>query len=321
MKTLPRSNHREFSPLHGFTLIELLVVLGITGILFAITLPAVQSARESARKTGCTNNLRQVALAVHHFEARHTYFPPAFTNSDLKNPTRKKHNIISFLLADLEQQNLADQYSFEYHWFEALRPTPETSNRKLAETPIEGLKCPSSEWNEYAAASDYAVCTQISPRDHAARSRLLKAGLIRPRKQWVSMLYSFGENTLSGENTGELRRVRRRQIGDGLSHSMMLFEDAGRPALYVAGRRVTGSGKEPLPGALWADSEAEFSIHDVCNNSLMNCNNGDEIYSFHISGCNFAFGDGSIRFLHENIDPDLFVSLFTSNAGDVAFFP
>ena len=297
---------------NGLTLIELLVVISILGATFSILLPAIQSARESTRQASCTNNLRQLAHAVLQFELRNGHFPPAYTDSDAIQPDRPKHNLIAFLLADIEQSSLADQYSFEFDWYESLRPSPEKANRRLADMPLAVVKCPSTPYVELQGASDYAVCTMFSPRTNGARSQLLGSGRIASRELWTSMLYPFDEETQ------EFIDIKRNRISDGLSNSMMLFEDCGRPEFYAAGYRISGSGKEPVSGALWADADAEFAVHDVCGSSFMNCNNGNEIYSFHPGGCNFAFGDASIRRIVIDIDPEVFVSLFTRDAGDIA---
>ena len=303
----------------AFTLVEVLVVVAILSTLFAILLPAVQTARESARLSQCRSRLRQLTLGVLQFEARQGEFPPAYTEPDVVHPERPKHNFVPFLLADIEQQSLAEKYSLEYDWFESLRPTPESSNRKLAETPIDLLRCPSTPMNSLSGVADYAVCTAMDQATNStldgnkqpALKRLLQAGHITMRSSWNSIL------TPVLGSSGEYRCNTRRNVIDGLSQSMMLFEDAGRPELYIAGVRVNGSGFGPIAGAQWADIEAPFSIHDLCGKSMMNCNNENEIYSFHRNGCNFAFGDGNVRFLTQQIDPEVFVSLLTCNAEDV----
>jgi prepilin-type processing-associated H-X9-DG protein len=84
---------------------------------------------------------------------------------------------------------------------------------------------------------------------------------------------------------------------------------------YVAGQ-LEGNG---VTGADWADQENYFIIHDSCgdNSQNYNCHNNNEIYSFHKGGCNFSFGDASVHFLTNNLDPDVFCSLFTRAEGDI----
>jgi prepilin-type processing-associated H-X9-DG protein len=111
-------------------------------------------------------------------------------------------------------------------------------------------------------------------------------------------------------------------VRDGLSNTFMLFECSGRPLKYLEnGRRgdPDTTPKEPISGAEWASAEAEFWIHEVCHGSqFFNCNNHNEIYSLHPGGANFLYGDGSVHFHSETIEPEAFVSLFTRAAGDVA---
>jgi prepilin-type processing-associated H-X9-DG protein len=73
-----------------------------------------------------------------------------------------------------------------------------------------------------------------------------------------------------------------------------------------------------VSGSGWANDLSWYDIHDECGGGqMMNCHNNNEIYSFHNGGCNFAFGDGSVHFIQENIDPEEFVSLFTRAASDI----
>ena len=298
----------------GFTIVELLVVIGIIGALLAMVLPAVQAARESARKLQCVNNLKQLATAVQDYATRQRHFPPAFSDPDPVDPRRPKHNLIAFLLADIDQRALADLYSFEFDWYESLRPAPERANRKLAENRIELLVCPSTVSNDELAVSDYTAAITFAPGRANARARLVESGRVARRSDWDGMLYPYA----SGESPRTFRYPRAEQVTDGQSHTVMLVEDAGRPEYYVAGALVSGSGKTPLSGALWADAASSLAVHNVCGEAMINCNNDNEIFSFHSAGCNFAYGDGSVHFLRQEIDPEVLVSLLTRSGGDIA---
>ena len=105
------------------------------------------------------------------------------------------------------------------------------------------------------------------------------------------------------------------QVRDGLSNTFMLFEDAGRPTKYKRREVVSGSSS----GSKWAAAAAYFVIHesDCGLDTLMNCSNDNEIYSFHSGGAMFLYGDGSVHFHSESMSPETFVSRFTRAGGDI----
>ena len=307
-KTLRRLKNRRFPQPWGgaglcrpagFTLVELLVVIAIIGILMALLLPAVQAARESARRLQCTNNLKQIGLAIHLYEYTHHVFPPP----KLANPG---HNLMTFLLPYMDQKNVHEMYDFTEDW-------DSPGNRYSREIPIAVFLCPTSPGDHYreganGACSDYATCTTIL--GSADRTALINAGIISDRgaaKNWFNLFqpYNRGYSTMA-------------DVTDGLSNTFMLFEDAGRPAEYLEnGRR--GSPYAVTSGAEWASEYADFYVHEICNGSQwFNCSNRNEIYSFHTDGANFLYGDGSVHFNAEVIDPETFVSLFTRAGDDVA---
>ena len=120
----------------GFTLIELLVVIAIIAVLIALLLPAVQHAREAARRTRCRNNLKQMGLALHSYHDIHRTFPPGVIagQEDLVDGL---HSGLTLLLPQLEQTAAYNQYNFDLSW-KAPQNTTATS------TPIDAFRCPSS---------------------------------------------------------------------------------------------------------------------------------------------------------------------------------
>ena len=109
---MPRSTHRSRA---GFTLIELLVVIAIIAVLIALLLPAIQRVREAANRTTCTNNLKQLGLAMHSFESANRGFPPCRVNNPPPESgigARMQHSWAPFIFPYIEQQALHDRYNF-----------------------------------------------------------------------------------------------------------------------------------------------------------------------------------------------------------------
>ena len=268
----------------GFTLVELLVVITIIGILVALLLPAVQAAREAARRMRCANNLKQIGLGILGYESTHGVFPPA----SLHQP--KKHNMLTFILPYVEQQSVYEKYTFSEHW-------SNWANRPATQVDIALFLCPTAP-HDHPYVSDYATCEKIG-----VYLDLIDAGTITRRSDWTNLFQPCGQ-------VSTMAAVR-----DGLSNTFMLFENAGRPQQYVLGRR---GERDNISGARWADDEAGFWLHSQCDGSpIINCNNNNEIYSFHPGGANFLYGDGSVHFHGESMDAETFVSLFTRAAGDL----
>jgi len=124
-------------PQRGFTLVELLVVIAIIGILIGMLLPAVQMVREAARRTSCSNNIRQLGLAVHNYESAFGELPPGVVDND-DDLRDALHSGFVYLLPYIEQQNLYDLYDLDFDW----KTTP---NLELTEVEIDVFLCPSND--------------------------------------------------------------------------------------------------------------------------------------------------------------------------------
>ena len=140
----------------GFTLVELLVVIAIIGVFVSLLLPAVQSAREAARRMSCQNNLRQLGIALHNYHDTLHVFPP----HQLTDPPR---NWITLLLPYIEQGNLHTTYRFDVAWNAA-------QNQAAVNTPIKILICPSttggaSRKDQFSATITAAVSDYATPNN------------------------------------------------------------------------------------------------------------------------------------------------------------
>ncbi len=269
----------------GFTLIELLVVIAIIAILIGLLLPAVQKVRESAARMSCANNLKQIGLAFHSYESANREFPPGWTT------TPANHNCLTFLLPYVEQNGIYQLYDFNRAWNSPFN-APATQNN------VRTFVCPSTPGTRQYV-SDYAAQGQIS-------NAALRAAA--PRTSYEGFFPTGG---------AAQKPVKIADITDGLSTTFLIFEDAGRPNSWVAGKMQPGT----VSGSRWADYDQYFYVHDVCGGlNAINCNNNNEIYAFHTGGANFLLGDGSVHFIREGISANSFVSLFTRSAGDIGTF-
>lgn len=126
----------------GFTLVELLVVIAIIGILVALLLPAVQAARETARRTQCINNQKQVGLAIQNYHDTYKYFPFARTRTALNSPAQNTNNItfLARILPQVEQQTVYDRIDWNaWGWWTNISH----SNMAVASVAIPAFRCPS----------------------------------------------------------------------------------------------------------------------------------------------------------------------------------
>jgi prepilin-type N-terminal cleavage/methylation domain-containing protein/prepilin-type processing-associated H-X9-DG protein len=300
----------------AMTLVELLVVMAIIGVLVALLLPAVQRVREAANRMSCGNKLKQLGLAMHQHHDAYGLFPPGVVVAPFTVPqgniVQGGHGFAPFLLPFVEQDALASIYRWD-------KRCQGPENQRVAAVPLWIMQCPSAEANRWVTAVEdpmnYSYGGKGACGDYTGvrdiDTALVDLGLVDPAANYDGVLT---KNYLT----------RLAEITDGTSQTILLTESAGRPTLWRAGRRV--SGTYALAGA-WISGNLTFgqgSTPDGISQPgpcAINCTNDREVYSFHPSGANAIFADGSVHFLSANIDIRIFARLATRAGGEVATIP
>ena len=363
---------------HGFTLIELLVVIAIIAILIALLLPAVQQAREAARRTQCKNNLKQLGLAVHNFEGTYRKLPhPGQCDSTGgANTVYMSQSTPTLLLPYIEQANVYNLMDHKLTYAQMIAAPYSYASAALhknslgavyhdaqfpntvaaAKTNIPSFICPSTPvdagsrspdgygvWDYmFISVSDVEEATgQATPvgtrcAATARRNQMTRQGFLSCENSW-----GFGSVT------------------DGTSNTILCIEDAGRahpnagiyaslstrPAPITAGSVAwTGGTSGGRRMYAWADPDSSTNGLSGPSNAISpasrlmgingyrtplggpaacrwtqnNCGPNDEPFSWHIGGCQAVMGDGSVKFLSENMDTLLLKWLACSQDGQVA---
>jgi prepilin-type N-terminal cleavage/methylation domain-containing protein/prepilin-type processing-associated H-X9-DG protein len=310
----------------AFTLVELLVVIAIIGVLVSLLLPAVQSAREAARRMQCTNNLRQMAVATLDYEVAKKVLPPMYVF--LPKVADPAHGTHLYILPYMEQQAIFDAYDLNFPWFHA-------NNKKAVDVDISTFVCPTAPApserrlenpNWYPGGySDYGIAGRISA---CGAIPVLKAQGVKDRPDWEGLFTGVPQYANFDRNgcgaplyEGQTGKTYLKDCTDGLANTIMWCPDEGRPDYWEDGifyKDRTPAGQPAISGgSRWASPDSEWWVHEICAGKLMNCKNENEIYSFHIGGGNFAFADGSVQFVSETADLDVQVSLVTREGEDL----
>ena len=313
----------------AFTLIELLVVIAIIAVLVALLLPAVQQAREAARRSSCKNNLKQLGLAMHNYHDMHGVLPPGYIlQYDDPQPTDiAGHNIAgpkehsawgwgSFLMPFIEQTNLFDQLDVGNTRIN--RALADVNTRSLMQKPIEVHNCPSDTGS---AVSDdpHMVLYDFTRTFHSvAKTNYLAINTTAVEFTDYHMNpYGRGQTGGYGLNNGFAPNglfwrdssVRFRDITDGLSQTLMLGERS--TYLYSGGSRYGCRAGNVYGTSTWHEAGHSYRVFGTAT-ELMNsleirtslkfaaCS--FSFSSLHDGGIHFVLADGSVRQISENID-------------------
>ena len=309
MKVFPRSRS-------AFTLIELLVVIAIIAILVALLLPAVQQAREAARRSSCKNNLKQMGLALHNYHDTYNVFPPG-------NVVRGHHSTaFVHLLPQLEMGNVYDQLQFDNitgFWFGSPNAAP--NRPALNGTKVPAYFCPSSPLEETRNQS-CGSCSGYSNTTLFAGTYVL----IRGANDHSSTDNNAARGPVSqGGIFWHNSNARMRDITDGTSNTLMVGEREAksntrrRDGIWVG----TNGSKDNFfdnIGHGYAIAPTGSSDAGIRVRTKINYDGtADNVAysSFHKGGAQFVLADGSVRFLSENMNEQNFAWLGQRNDGQV----
>lgn len=302
----------------GFTLIELLVVIAIIGALVALLLPAVQAAREAARRSQCVNNIKQIALAMHNYHDTNGCFPFALIQAN------DKYSCFTGVLPYLEQAPLFAAYNTN------VGPR-KPENTTTSSTTVQTYICPSMTL-PYAkpdiANADYLAPTSYATSNGNAYADLYSRRHIygEPKGVIIGASTTNSGDTASPLTTVACPPINVSAITDGSSNTVFIGEqdyalknDFFSSTSPKAGQFRGGQG-------VWAHGYPRglnFSTWGKLNNHMITSDNTSEdsgIYSFrsqHSGGVNFAFSDGSIRFVKDSVSKPIYRSLSTRAGGEV----
>jgi len=310
-------------PRKGFTLVELLVVIAIIGVLIALLLPAVQQAREAARRTSCFNKLRQIGLAMHNYHDTFGKFPSGYigTTSDLRTPLATGDpgwGWAALILPQIEQRNLAESIQFGLSIKNGV-------NQNARETILDAYACPSDSAPKIFDLHEEGTETTLT--------RLASAnyvGVFGTEELHDCESVPAGQTCQGNGLLGHNFAFAMRDITDGTSNTMMV------------GERATNRGPGEEQFSTWVGSVSEgeqaiarvLGIADHAPNSQYreeghdHDDDGDDDHdheehhlddfgSRHPAGTNFVFSDGSAHLITETIDLDVYRALATRSGGEV----
>jgi prepilin-type N-terminal cleavage/methylation domain-containing protein/prepilin-type processing-associated H-X9-DG protein len=296
--------------IRGFTLIELLVVIAIIAILISLLLPAVQQAREAARRTQCRNNLKQIGLSIHNYESTYACFPPsAIERSSTFDSVASAFTV---MLPFLEQAATFNKYNFSSSYSSA-------DNRAVLGQVIPTFLCPTMQLprpvplagcGEYLAPSSYLVCEGM------AKNAPIGKGV------FPLMMPSF----FATQN----RHVRIADITDGTSNTIAVGESSYNYKTLIWSTTTSCSAEPGLRGTLrggyaawgagWAGRSIGNTLKKLNDYTIASVTSVEQTHGFtssHSGGVMFLLADGSARFVSENIDHPTLQASSTRADGEV----
>ncbi|MCH2182749.1 MAG: DUF1559 domain-containing protein [Mariniblastus sp.] len=333
----------------GFTLVELLVVIAIIGILIGMLLPAVQMVREAARRTSCSNNIRQLALACHNYEGSFEEFPPGlYQNVDWSSDIKFfGHTWFSAILPQMEQGNLQDLWSFGDTGDDAMSNGLDASGVASADAPsaqvVPSFICPSDLLDNPVVQLTYTGSGYpngfFGMTSYLGNCGTYSSYFNSSAMQDDGVLFMTGPNSGQSWQPNLIKNALPTEmlVRDGTSNTFMAgeryhadpnFETIVRPGGSTSYSRYAinewgawgwfggGNGTTHVLGSTQMPLNYRTPITATAGYTEVN-NRMSSFGSGHPAGANFAMMDGSVTFLRESIDFVTYQALSTRQAGEV----
>lgn len=311
----------------GFTLIELLVVIAIIAILIALLLPAVQQAREAARRSQCKNNLKQIGLAMHNYHDTYRMFPLPDVGFAYGGPRWVNSWGLS-LLPQLDQAPAYNQFDQN-----APNGVSDQANQDVISLQLPVFNCPSTPRSGplQGIIEDQAAAT-FNPNLVAGSGDYFIARSFRDPTFTPSEIAGALFNGRSGGGVDWSQNgVRMAALTDGTSNTLVCFERSGFPNVVKRGNVPKDPSEYVYPYVVdnnsigwWASYQHDrirswtYDGTQYYGGCVINCTNDwGGAYSYHVGGMHALLGDGSVRFLGENLDKGTFRALIGKADGEV----
>lgn len=281
----------------GFTLVELLVVIAIIGVLVGLLLPAVQSAREAARRMQCSNNLKQLGLAVHNYESTYRRLPSGWVASTLYG--EPGWGWAAALLPFMEGSNIANRIDSRF-------PIDDTMHDSVRVTNVPSFICPSDIGDTiFEIAADSGVGNALNVDAGQKLFRIAKGNYtgVFGTFELEDAPYS-GDGMFFGNS-----RIKFRDVLDGLSNTLMISEHGSR----LGGTVWHGYIPEAAEAAARIVGVADHGPNDPIGHF-------EDFSSFHTAGVNAVNADGSVRLMPNSIDLRVYQALATRSGGEVVSY-